>query len=352
MEQKGESMRIRNIFLCAALSILLIAGNAIAAGYTQTKYPIVLVPGVSGFDKLIGTIDYWYRIPEALKKDGAIVESAAVTGWNSVEMRGEELIKFIEHVMDKYGCDKVNLIGHSHGATTARYAMYHMPEHIASLTTIAGPHQGTPTADFANDGIPNPTIQEVVRLISFTGINLVFGDFVALLSGHTEFIGQNDTAKTVAHFTKEGIASFNATYPCAGVPAGSTIGSYGDDANTSEGAYWGDGRGNALNKGDEGAIRYWSWTGNIGHSGITNILDPLEFVTIATNLFNEGYGYYGNADGFIPVSSAHFGQVIYDNYKWNHLDEINQSLGIIRPFAANPVSVFRQHANRIQAENL
>ena len=41
-----------------------------AAGYTQTKYPIVLVHGLFGFDSILG-IDYWYRIPENLRADGA-----------------------------------------------------------------------------------------------------------------------------------------------------------------------------------------------------------------------------------------------------------------------------------------
>ena len=32
------------------------------AGYTQTRYPIVLVHGLFGFDKLLG-VDYFYGIP-------------------------------------------------------------------------------------------------------------------------------------------------------------------------------------------------------------------------------------------------------------------------------------------------
>ncbi len=35
------------------------------AGYTQTRYPIVLVHGLFGFDKLLG-VDYFYGIPQAL----------------------------------------------------------------------------------------------------------------------------------------------------------------------------------------------------------------------------------------------------------------------------------------------
>lgn len=33
--------------------------------YTKTKYPLVLAPGVLGFDKLVGFVDYWYAISAA-----------------------------------------------------------------------------------------------------------------------------------------------------------------------------------------------------------------------------------------------------------------------------------------------
>ena len=38
--------------------------------YTKTKYPVVLAPGVLGFDKLVGFVDYWYGIPNAMRDGG------------------------------------------------------------------------------------------------------------------------------------------------------------------------------------------------------------------------------------------------------------------------------------------
>ena len=38
--------------------------------YTKTKYPMVLAPGVLGFDKLVGFVDYWYQIPSGLSYSG------------------------------------------------------------------------------------------------------------------------------------------------------------------------------------------------------------------------------------------------------------------------------------------
>lgn len=39
-------------------------------GYTQTRYPIVLVHGLFGFDTLAG-MDYFHGIPQSLTRDGA-----------------------------------------------------------------------------------------------------------------------------------------------------------------------------------------------------------------------------------------------------------------------------------------
>ncbi len=58
-----------------------------ASGYTQTRYPIVLVHGLFGFDKLLG-VDYFYGIPQALSRDGAKVYVAQVSATASSEQRG------------------------------------------------------------------------------------------------------------------------------------------------------------------------------------------------------------------------------------------------------------------------
>ncbi len=317
--------------------------------YCKTKYPIILVPGVIGFDKLIGIVDYWYGIPAELEEDGAVVYSAALSGWNSTEKRGEQLLAFIRALKDEHPeYTKFNVIGHSHGATTARYAMNIMPESFASLTTIAGPHQGTPTADYMNDDVP-----DFLKPVAFGALNIFLGDFIAIISGHTEFLGEQDAAACMEHFSLDGMERFNRDYPCVGVPKGSTRGTYGDDADSINGAFYGDGRGSIKSPDDPESIRYYSWMGNIGKKNITNLLDILDSTFLGlTNSMMRGYDYDGDADGFVPVSSSHFGEVLSNSYNWSHLDEINQTLGIIAPFAANPISVFRQHANRLQNADL
>src|SRR5690554_2246823 len=55
-------------------------------GYTETKNPIVLAHGLFGFDSLLG-VDYWYKIPEALQKDGAKVYLTSVANSDSPEVQ-------------------------------------------------------------------------------------------------------------------------------------------------------------------------------------------------------------------------------------------------------------------------
>ena len=57
----------------SAIGLSLLSATAQAqTGYTQTRYPIVLVHGLFGFDSFLG-VDYFYGIPSALRRDGARV---------------------------------------------------------------------------------------------------------------------------------------------------------------------------------------------------------------------------------------------------------------------------------------
>src|SRR5207237_6545661 len=52
------------------------------ASYTATKYPIVLIPGLLGFKALLGEVDYFTGLPEALQAGGATVYVATVSQAN------------------------------------------------------------------------------------------------------------------------------------------------------------------------------------------------------------------------------------------------------------------------------
>jgi triacylglycerol lipase len=50
----------------------------------------------------------------------------------------------------------------------------------------------------------------------------------------------------------------------------------------------------------------------------------------------------------VASCSTHLGRVIRDDYALNHLDEVNQTVGLVNLFETNPVTLFRQHANRLK----
>src|SRR5262245_8658285 len=60
--------------------------------YTEVRYPIVLIPGLLGFRTLLGAIDYFTAIPEALEADGAHVYVATVSQANTPMARAQQVI--------------------------------------------------------------------------------------------------------------------------------------------------------------------------------------------------------------------------------------------------------------------
>ena len=64
--------------------------------YTKTRYPIVLVHGLLGFDSLFGVYDYWYGVPSDLRAGGAKVFIGSVSASNYTEVRGEQLIRHVD----------------------------------------------------------------------------------------------------------------------------------------------------------------------------------------------------------------------------------------------------------------
>jgi triacylglycerol lipase len=124
-------------WFCALLALLLAPTAAQAGTSAQTRYPIVLVHGLFGFDNVLG-IDYFYGIPDALRREGAKVYVAQVSAANSTEVRGEQLLQQVKTILALTGASKVHLIGHSHGGPTARYVAGVAPQWVASVTSVGG----------------------------------------------------------------------------------------------------------------------------------------------------------------------------------------------------------------------
>ncbi len=285
-----------------------------SSGYTQTRYPIVLAHGMLGFDSMLG-IDYWYGIPQALRRDGAQVYVTEVSQLNTSELRGEELLQQVEEIVAISGKPKVNLVGHSHGGPTVRYVAAVRPDLVASVTSVGAPHKGSDVADLIRQ-IPEGSSGEAI----VAGIVNGMGALIHFLSGSTSTEPQNSLG-TLESLNSEGAARFNAKYP-QGIPT----------TACGEGAYKVNG------------VRYYSWGGT---SPLTNPLDVSDAMLGAGSLaFDEPN------DGLVGRCSSHLGMVIRDNYRMNHLDEVNQVFGLTSLFETDPATVYRQHANRLKNAGL
>lgn len=113
------------------------------------RHPVVLAHGICGFDQVkIGatTNEYFRGVPARLTRVGAKVYAFQVRPTASIAERARELARLVE-MLD---ADKVNIIAHSMGGLDARFAIsrLHLAPRVASLTTVASPHRGTPLADF------------------------------------------------------------------------------------------------------------------------------------------------------------------------------------------------------------
>ena len=317
------------LFIAGLMSLSAIgqaqAGNAtqvnskVSSSYAKTQYPVVFSHGMSGFIT-VGTddfgLDYFYQILPDLARNGANVWATRVSPFNSSEIRGEQLLQQVKEITAITGAKKVNLIGHSHGGPTIRYVAGVAPKLVASLTGVGAPNAGSPVADLIlkaeGTGIEGP----LVGLINFVS------KAVTWAQGLDPKSFPHDALAGGKSLTLAGSAKFNSQFPL-GMPS----------KTCAEG------------KAFENGIYNYSFTG-IG--GVTNILDLDSALKVTSLLIDGGK----ENDGLVSRCSAKFGKTIRDNYNWNHLDEVNQVLGLKALFAPDPVDVYRQHVNRLKMQGL
>lgn len=113
-----------------------------------TRYPILFVHGVFFRDSRL--LNYWGRIPAALKENGAEIYYGEMQSALSVEDSAKELARRIEKIVAETGCGKLNIIAHSKGGLDSRYAISKLgcDKYIASLTTVNTPHRGCLFAEY------------------------------------------------------------------------------------------------------------------------------------------------------------------------------------------------------------
>jgi triacylglycerol lipase len=313
-------MTISRFFSARLAAVVVAVASTLAAApaqaadtYAQTRYPVVLVPGMLGFEA-IGPINYFYGVPSALRGSGATVFTPAVSALNSNEARGEQLLAQLRQLKAAYGYTRFNLIGHSQGGATARYVAAVAPELVASVTTVGAPHQGSAVADV------------VKQVTAVTGTTPLVSSIMNALGAAISFVSgtalPQQSLGTLQSLNTAGAADFNRRFP-QGAPTTAC------------------GQGPATVNG----IRYYSVSGT---APVTNVLDVSDAVMGITGALFKGEA----NDGLVSRCSSHWGTVLRDDYGWNHLDEVNQAFGLRNFFAADPVAFYRSQANRLKLAGL
>ncbi|WP_077045350.1 triacylglycerol lipase [Pseudomonas sp. KK4] len=292
---------------------------------SSTRYPLVLVPGMLGFVRLL-LYPYWYGILSALRQGGAVVFAVQVSPLNSSEVRGEQLLARIEEILRETGAEKVNLIGHSQGSLTARYAAARRPDRVASVTSVAGPNHGSELADYLHKHYPHDSARG--RLLSF------LLRVIAVLMGWMETGYRGPKLPVDIHashhsLTTEGVALFNQRYP-QGLP--DTWGGHGPE--------------------EVNGVRYYSWSGTLQPGRTNRGRNLLDGTNRTCRLFARTFvREAGHCDGMVGRYSSHLGTVIGDEYPLDHFDIVNQSLGLVGK-GAEPIRLFVEHAARLKAAGL
>ena len=164
------------IILCV-FAFIFFSFQSVSAGKASTQYPVVLAHGMGASAEIIGIVDYWWSIDNALEANGARVYKTSVNGMDSTAAKGEAFKNQVLDILADSEAEKVNIIGHSHGTIYSRYAISHLglAPYVASYTSISGPHRGSSIADLLVNGIPDWFLDDVGDAFDFI-YAWVFGD--------------------------------------------------------------------------------------------------------------------------------------------------------------------------------
>lgn len=280
------------------------AARRLDAGHDAPRlgppYPVVLAHGFFGFEDFagIGFITYFYGVKADLAAHGEInVFTPAVDPFNDSETRGRELLAHIEEILAETGHARVNIIAHSQGGLDARVVANLRPDLVASVTTIATPHQGTPVSDVILRIVSDPRLEDLVDAI----VRLVAAPLWDAAGDETSVFAP------LRLFSRDGIAAFDAMHP------------------------------------DEPTVQYFSLAGRTDRMLATELCrvadrpdflrryddttDPVEPLLAISEAIVEGDALDPVPnDGLVPVESARHGRFL-GCVPADHLDEIGQLFG-------------------------
>lgn len=268
-------------------------------GALGPPYPVVLAHGFFGFEDFAGVdfVTYFFGVKDDLAEHGEpLVFTPAVDPFNDSETRGEQLLAHVERILAETGHARVNLVGHSQGGLDARYVASVRPDLVASVTTFATPHRGTPIADIVLGLIEDDRLRSLAdRLVRLIGAPL-----------WDEAGEETSVFAALRQFSTPGVEAFNAAHPnVAGVAYYSLTGRTDRDDGTPE-----------CDATDEPPFvtRYW------------RDVDPVEpLLDIPEQIVDGGDADIVN-DGLVRVHDARWGRFL-GCVPADHFDEIGQLFG-------------------------
>jgi len=130
-----------------ALSSLVTLPVALAE---PPRHPIVLMHGFLGNGRE-GPLGYWGDVPALLARRGIDVTVAGTSPAATPFDRARGLERTLVDAAARSPTGRVNVVAHSMGGLDARVLASHLghASRIASITTLASPHRGSPLADLA-----------------------------------------------------------------------------------------------------------------------------------------------------------------------------------------------------------
>ncbi|MGM0452065.1 MAG: esterase/lipase family protein [Thermodesulfobacteriota bacterium] len=167
-------------FGVALVLFFILPAMAFAGGSSDTcdtRYPVVLAHGMGASAEILGIVDYWWGIKDALEEEGCDVYVTSVNGMDSTESKAQDFKNQFLHILTVSGASKANIIGHSHGTLYTRYAISNLGigDRVASHTSLAGPHRGSAVADLIMYGLDENLKNTLGDSLDFI-YAFVFGD--------------------------------------------------------------------------------------------------------------------------------------------------------------------------------
>lgn len=261
-------------------------------------FPIVLVHGFFASGEM-GPVDYWWRIPEALRREGHEVYVVVNDPAKPPAERAEHLARFVDDVLASTRSEKVNLVGHSMGGLDSRWLISRLGygDRVASLTTVATPHRGSPVADAALGLIPG-LARPVVDAIASALYGLILG------------FDDQRMVETTEVLSSAGAVRFNADTP------------------------------------DDPRVAYFSIVAKTSGDPLFLFrgLDYCDAPLWTTFTFLRLVGHQN--DGMVPVSSQEWGEVV-ERVQADHLNQVGHLLGVTGN-ATNPWRMYVRHAERLR----